>query len=146
LPFKRKIAGITALFLFLVMPLLIILFDPGVEHLHTGQSLCPFKMLTGLPCPGCGMIKSMVSLYRGEWMQSFEYHLFGPLLVLFFAGAMVVMVMEVIRGKKLTLPWLYNSKIAWGTAITMGIWHLVRIIIFICTHSPGEILKESIWA
>lgn len=82
------------------MPLLILLFDPGADHLQASQSFCPFKMLTGLPCPGCGMVKSMVSLYRGAWMESLEYHLFGPLMVLFSVCALVVMIIELIREKK----------------------------------------------
>ncbi|MDD2823642.1 MAG: DUF2752 domain-containing protein [Bacteroidales bacterium] len=142
----RKIAGITALFLFLLMPLLILLFDPGADHLQASQSFCPFKMLTGLPCPGCGMVKSMVSLYRGAWMESLEYHLFGPLMVLFSVCALVVMIIELIRGKEIPLRWLYSPGVAWGVAATLGTWHLARIIVFIFTHGPAEILKESIWA
>ncbi|HOO68805.1 MAG TPA: DUF2752 domain-containing protein [Bacteroidales bacterium] len=142
---KRKITGIIALFLFLVMPLLIILFDPGAGHLQESQSFCPFKMLTGLPCPGCGMVKSMVSLYRGDLAESFRYHLFGPLLVLFFTSALFVMIAELIRGRNFQIRWLYNMKLAYGAAVLMGGYHLVRIILFVSAYSFREILHESIW-
>jgi len=127
------------------MPLLIILFDPGAGHLQESQSFCPFKMLTGLPCPGCGMIKSMVSLYRGDLAESFGHHLFGPLLVLFFASALFVMTAELIRGRNYRISWLYNMKLAYGAAVLMGGYHLVRIVVFFTTHSFREILHESIW-
>jgi hypothetical protein len=143
--YRRKISGIIALFLFLVMPLLIVLFDPGAGHLQESQSFCPFKMLTGLPCPGCGMIKSMVSLYRGDLAESFRYHLFGPLLVLFFFSALCVMTAELIRGRTYRKRWLYNMKLAYGTAVLMGSYHLVRTILFVASHSFREILHESIW-
>ena len=142
---KRKITGIIALFLFLVTPLLIILFDPGAGHLQESQSFCPFKMLTGLPCPGCGMVKSMVSLYRGDLAESFRYHLFGPLLVLFFTSALFVMIAELIRGRNFQIRWLYNMKLAYGAAVLMGGYHLVRIILFVSANSFREILHESIW-
>ncbi|MFA5301298.1 MAG: DUF2752 domain-containing protein [Bacteroidales bacterium] len=143
--YRRKISGIVVLFLFLVTPLLIMLFDPGAGHLQESQSFCPFKMLTGLPCPGCGMIKSMVSLYRGDLAESFRNHLFGPLLVLFFISALFVMTVELIRGRNYKKRWLYNMKLAYGTAVLMGGYHLVRIILFVTSHSFGEILQESIW-
>jgi len=143
--YSRKITGIIALFLFLAMPLLIILFDPGAGHLQESQSFCPFKMLTGLPCPGCGMVKSMVSLYRGDLAESFRYHLFGPLLVLFFTSALFVMIAELIRGRNFQIRWLYNMKLAYGAAVLMGGYHLVRIILFVSANSFREILHESIW-
>ncbi|MFA7089304.1 MAG: DUF2752 domain-containing protein [Bacteroidales bacterium] len=145
LSYKRKITGIIALFLFLIMPLLIILFDPGAGHLQESQSFCPFKMLTGLPCPGCGMVKSMVSLYKGNLVESFRFHLFGPLLVLFFTSALFVMTVELIRGHNFKIRWLYNMKLAYGAAVLMGSYHLVRIILFVSEHSFREILHESIW-
>jgi uncharacterized membrane protein YqjE len=143
---RRKIIAITALLLFLLMPLVILLFDPAADHLQASQSFCPFKMLTGLPCPGCGMVKSMVSLYRGEWIESLEFHLFGPVLVLFFACALVVMAAGLIRGKDYSFRWLYNPRVAWSVAIILGVWHLTRLVSFILTHDLNQILKESIWA
>jgi len=127
------------------MPLLIILFDPGAGHLQESQSFCPFKMLTGLPCPGCGMVKSMVSLYRGNLAESFRFHLFGPVLVLFFTSALLVMTAELIRGRNFRFRWLYNMKLAYVVAVLMGSYHLIRIIVFVSAHSIQEILHESIW-
>lgn len=43
--------------------------------------LCLFKALTGVPCPGCGMIHSLVDAFRGDWSSSFAHHPLGlPLL------------------------------------------------------------------
>ncbi|MDD2289597.1 MAG: DUF2752 domain-containing protein [Bacteroidales bacterium] len=143
---RREIVAITALLLFLLMPLVILLFDPGADHLQSSQSFCPFKMLTGLPCPGCGMVKSMVSLYRGSWMESLEFHLFGPVLFLFFTSTLVVKVVGLIRKKDFPCRWLYNPRVAWSVAIILGIWHLTRLVSFILTHNLEQILKESIWS
>lgn len=40
---------------------------------------CTFKNLTGLPCPGCGLMRSMVSATHGDVEASFSYHRLGLL-------------------------------------------------------------------
>jgi hypothetical protein len=39
---------------------------------------CPFKMFLHIDCPGCGMQRSLVLLFRGEFSQSF--FMYPPLL------------------------------------------------------------------
>jgi hypothetical protein len=48
----------------------------------SGPSLCPFKLMTGLPCPGCGMTRSVVALLHGDITTSTYYHPLGAPLVL----------------------------------------------------------------
>ena len=54
---------------------------------------CPFRTLTGLPCPGCGLTRSCLCLLRGDLGQSVAYHAFGPLLMVIgltgFAGSLL---------------------------------------------------------
>ena len=35
---------------------------------------CPVKMLTGHDCPGCGMQRALLSLFKGDFVQSMQYH------------------------------------------------------------------------
>ena len=47
--------------------------------------MCPFKLLTGVPCPGCGMTRAYLHLFEGDIQGAFYFHpLFWliPLLVL----------------------------------------------------------------
>jgi len=50
--------------------------------LTAGPSFCPFKVMTGLPCPGCGMTRSVVALLHGDATTSFYFHPLGVPLVL----------------------------------------------------------------
>ncbi|MGW5523486.1 DUF2752 domain-containing protein [Gordonia sp. NPDC003950] len=51
-------------------------------HIDDGPILCPFRLATGLPCPGCGLTRSWVYGAHGDWAQSFAAHPFGlPLLM-----------------------------------------------------------------
>lgn len=45
----------------------------------TLPEICIFKNLTGLPCPGCGMTRSIISAVRGDISGSFFHHRLGLL-------------------------------------------------------------------
>jgi hypothetical protein len=54
-------------------------------HAEDGPVVCPFRLMTGLPCPLCGMTRSFVYTVHGRLDDAFAAHLFGPALVLLFA-------------------------------------------------------------
>lgn len=58
------------------------------DHVDEGPVICPFRRLTGLPCPGCGLTRSWTYLVHGRVGDSFAVHPFGPL----FLAAVVVLV------------------------------------------------------
>jgi hypothetical protein len=43
--------------------------------------LCPSRIITRAPCPGCGMTRSGSNLVRGHFLRAMQYHPFGPLLI-----------------------------------------------------------------
>jgi hypothetical protein len=51
-----------------------------------GLILCPFRLLTGHSCPGCGMGRAVVAAMRGNWAASYRSHPLGlPLLLVWTA-------------------------------------------------------------
>ena len=62
-------AGLSAVFL---VSLLISL--PEREYF----TICGFKTLTGLPCPGCGLTHSFCALGKGDVSGAFGFNLLGP--------------------------------------------------------------------
>jgi hypothetical protein len=56
-------------------------------------TLCPFRLLTTLPCPGCGVTRSLVYCAHGEWQAALAFHplgllCYGALWCLFAVGVL----------------------------------------------------------
>jgi len=138
---RRKILGIAGALCVLVIPVFL-LHDSAIEH---EQSICPFKMLTGFPCPGCGLTKSLVFLYQGDFQKSIHYHLFGPAFAFFCIAAVALLTTEIITKKEFLNKYIYNIRVGYMAAVILGSYHVFRLVVFTMNHSVGEILRESIW-
>jgi len=141
---KRKIYGIIGALLTLMIPFFLLFFDQS-NHLETDQSLCPLKMLTGFPCPGCGITKSMVYCYEGDIYKSLYYHILGPFVIGFCIATIAVLSTELLTKKEYFNQFLFNRKLAYGLGIFLASYHFIRIIYFIKTNSLNDILIQSIW-
>ncbi len=75
-----------------------LVFSP--EHIEDGPVICPFRRLTGLPCPGCGLTRSWVYLAHGWWRESFLAHPFGWVAVV----AVLVLAGFVVRARLRRTP------------------------------------------
>lgn len=62
----------------LVIGIVLYRFNPSYYVL---MPKCPFKILTGLSCPGCGFQRAMHALLHGRVLEAVNYNLF-----LVFAG------------------------------------------------------------
>jgi hypothetical protein len=140
----RKILGIAIAFLTLAIPFfLMIQYDTG--HIDQEQSLCPFKLLTGFPCPGCGITKSLICIYKCDILNSLSYHIFGPFIWLLCIAVIIVLTTELITGKEYFVSITYSKKIAYFLGITLAIYHLIRLVYFVYSNSFDEILRQSVW-
>lgn len=105
-------------------------------------TLCWFQGTTGLPCPGCGMIRSLSCALRGDVQRSWDYHPFGfPFLTLFMILAAISLVSEDRRSKLAILldrfPQWSNSVYAAfvGSFLTYGLGRLVVHLLSFASHS-----------
>ena len=49
---------------------------------------CPFRHLSGLPCPTCYLTRSAMATLRGDLGEALELHVLGPPLLLWASGLM----------------------------------------------------------
>jgi len=82
--------------------------------------LCPFKALTGLPCPGCGMTHAFLSLGRLDLAGAFAWNpLVFPLaalIVLYLAGR----VPRALRSGLVVNSALLGVLVFWGVRLLGG--------------------------
>ncbi|WP_443192779.1 DUF2752 domain-containing protein [Mucilaginibacter sp. KACC 22063] len=67
------------------MPILSIntYYSQGIKWIQNHLIPCPFKRLTGIDCPFCGLQRSIIALLNGNFTQSFK--LYPALLLLVIA-------------------------------------------------------------
>ena len=51
-----------------------------------GVTVCPFALITGMACPGCGMTRAASYLVRGDFTTALGYHPLVPLIALLSIG------------------------------------------------------------
>ncbi len=98
--------------------------------IEDGPVLCPFRLLTGLPCPGCGLTRAWVYLAHGWWRESFAAHPFGIVAVGLLVALVVAVVVARARGRAapdldrvLRAAWL-----RWVLAAWLG-FAVVRLVV-----------------
>lgn len=60
--------------------------DFSIKKETTSFDFCLFSSLTGVPCPSCGMTRSVTSAAHGHWISSLQWH---PLGILMFLAMLV---------------------------------------------------------
>jgi hypothetical protein len=86
----------------LVSPICLAVALPAIVHAVRGfivpqfYIICPFLTITGLPCPFCGLTRSLLSLLQGELLKAFWYHPLGPVvwfgMALFASSSFVLLI------------------------------------------------------
>jgi hypothetical protein len=69
----------------------------GPETVDDGPVLCPFRLVTGLPCPGCGLTRSWVYLLHGQVGDAMAANPFGIVALLLAVGLVAAVASSVVR-------------------------------------------------
>ena len=86
---KLRVIGLVSLLLMLLARLLSPSSTGVGTHQQLGLPTCPFLLMTGFPCPLCGITTSLSLAVRGEWHSALETQPFG--LLVFLGGTILVM-------------------------------------------------------
>lgn len=82
------------------------LLDPHQEH-----SVCVFKKLIGYPCPGCGMTRSTISLFRGDFIQSILWNPLAIVVNIMAITAVIWMIYNLLITKEPSFDKIIRHKI-----------------------------------
>ena len=88
----------------------------------TLPSICAFRNLFGLDCPGCGLTRSFICFAQGDWTASFRFHPLGWMMFLFVVMQIPFRLLQLIRLR------LNRSVIYWPGAVWLG-WGLMMLLI-----------------
>lgn len=80
-----------------------------------GPQLCVFKMMSGMPCPGCGLTRAVVLLMHGDLSGSLFFH---PLAIFLVLAGLVVAAVD---------GYAWWRAHPGGTAATKPSWLLERL-------------------
>lgn len=59
------------------------------DALATDGPGCPFRTLTGVNCPFCGMTHATLAIGRGDFSAALGFHPLAPAVLLLFIGVLV---------------------------------------------------------
>ena len=95
------------------------LFEPGKSGFFPA---CPFRMLTGFNCPGCGSTRGLHRLLHGDVVAAFE---FNPLLIIslpFLLYALMRYTSAALGGQPLNWNRLNARYISTLIAVIISFW------------------------
>lgn len=99
-------------------------------HTQLGLPPCNMVVLTGRPCPSCGMTTSFALLVRGDVANSLRANWAGTVLALFWAALIPWAALSAVRGR---LLWVRNGElfvtVSVGVmlALMLGRWVVVLL-------------------
>lgn len=137
LPSKKlaliAVLGLTAVFA------VSILLKPSTGEYFT---ICGFKNLTGLPCPGCGLTHSFCALARGNIGEAFEFNLLGPLLYVVLALVWIRSLCVLLNREKAVRGFRRITErfnVVRAFAYTFAVYGTARIVYVVIFHpSPFQ--------
>jgi hypothetical protein len=102
-------------------------FDTGIP--------CAFHWMTGIPCPGCGLTRSILALMQGRLEDSLLLHPMGPLLFLGLAAALLTGIMpRAMRGRVIGAIAAIEART--GITLWLGVLLMVVWVVRLSGMSP----------
>jgi hypothetical protein len=92
---------------------------------------CPFKAITGIPCPGCGGTRAFIALLHGHIWEAITINPLSVLLILCLLVAPVWVFVDCLRGTK-TLDRVLKYQWPTWSIIVMAVVILANWIWNIC--------------
>ena len=120
---KRSIKILGLLCLGVVLLTIYYLYDPVASQ---WTPKCPFKLVTGLQCPGCGIQRALHALLQGRFLDAIHYNYFllfsGPYIILF--GIRALLPKGKVKDKLTSI--IEDKRLIWLYIILFFAWFVLR--------------------
>lgn len=120
---NNKILIACALVLVAVTAVVLYVFDPSEYVL---MPKCPFKMLTGLDCPGCGFQRAMHALLHGHVAEAIRFNVFLVVAVPYLLALLVANFLCTADRKAKMLSVLESRTAIWTYVVLYVAWMVIR--------------------
>jgi len=78
-------------------------------------SICTFRGLTGWPCPGCGLVRSLTAAVHGEFASSWSFHRLGIITLIY------LLLQVIARGIIIGIPRIRKFFMNWARSLDRGL-------------------------
>lgn len=145
--YSKRLAALVLAGLSLVFLASVVFKPRGVGPYDDYFTVCGFKNLTGLPCPGCGLTHSFCALGKGDLFTAVAFNALGPLL--FLALALIWARSALVLGGKPRavdaidrLTWQFE--LVRNFVIAFGIFGLARILYIVVFLRPQSLAQSPL--
>ncbi|ORM25171.1 DUF2752 domain-containing protein [Williamsia sp. 1135] len=95
----------------------------------SGPTLCPMRLITGLPCPGCGLTRSWIAAAHGDFADAFSYNIFGPVSLIATIMFVTVVGVLLIRGRPAaTITPVLRHPIVIAVVVVWVLYGIARVV------------------
>lgn len=102
-----------------------------------GIPVCPMVLLTGLPCPGCGMTRAALLFLKGHWLQAFWMH---PFFYVLLALATAAFILRYAAGRSITgMRWIVSV-----TLFLSIVFYIYRMMRYFPDREPMVYVPRNI--
>ena len=136
---KKLFKNDSAIYIILLVIMAVLVFVPGTII----RTTCPVRLVTGLPCPGCGISRACALALHGEFHKSFIMHPFlVPTILLFvlFIFFKYFLVEGETRDRCLKVLYI----VVYITAFLMIVFYVYRMITVFPHREPMLYDKKSL--
>ncbi len=145
----RNVAKHTHWFIFLVLATILTISWFYHPQAAPQQTLCGFKTVLGLPCPGCGLTRSFCALAKGELLAAFSFNLLGPFLFFFTLSYWLTSILSCLGYDKPFTSYtnsIYQTRFPQITLAIFVAYGLLRIIYLITTEGISNTIGKGLLA
>lgn len=103
------------------------------------DAFCPSVLLSGFPCPGCGMTRAVLCLFRGQFARSWALN---PAAVFWVLWALLFVFERYVKGRR-------PKSIGWtacGIVLFMVVIYLVRMNLYFPDRPPYVYTRNNLFA